>query len=225
MNFEVVKSNIINIAADAIVLPANRHLKEGSGTSRAIFEAAGRRELTQACRKIGYCEIGRAVPTPAFHLKADYIIHAVVPRWIDGNHNEYGLLSSAYNSSMNIADIMGCTSIAFPLLASGNNGFDTKLAFNIAEESIRLFQGEHLKKVILVLYGYRISLYASQRGYQVSEIPDIGSRHPDNRQAEYLKKIMSDQLERGLRWMSEKENQEKVIRVGTKIASAIINRH
>lgn len=225
MNFEVVKSNIVNIAADAIVLPANRHLKEGSGTSRAIFEAAGRRELTQACRKIGYCEIGRAVPTPAFHLKADYIIHAVVPKWIDGNHNEYGLLSSAYNSSMNIADIMGCTSIAFPLLASGNNGFDTKLAFNIAEESIRLFQGEHLKKVILVLYGYQISLYASQRGYRVEEIPDIESRHQNNSQAEYLKKIMSDQLERGLRWMSEKENQEKVIRVGTKIASAIINRH
>ena len=58
MKFEIVKSNIINIPADAVVLPANTSLKEGSGASRAIFEAAGRKKLTQACKEIGYCEVG-----------------------------------------------------------------------------------------------------------------------------------------------------------------------
>ena len=48
MQFNVVKTNIVNIAVDAIVLPANEHLKEGSGTSKAIFEAAGRKALTKA---------------------------------------------------------------------------------------------------------------------------------------------------------------------------------
>ena len=48
MRFDVVKTSIVNVAADAIVLPANEHLKEGSGASRAIFEAAGRREASTA---------------------------------------------------------------------------------------------------------------------------------------------------------------------------------
>ena len=51
MKFDLVKSNIINVTADAIVLPANSMLKEGSGASAAIFEAAGRKDLTKACKK------------------------------------------------------------------------------------------------------------------------------------------------------------------------------
>ena len=46
MNFGIAKCNIVNVKADAIVLPANSALKEGPGASEAIFEAAGRRQLT-----------------------------------------------------------------------------------------------------------------------------------------------------------------------------------
>lgn len=146
MKFELVNTNIVNISADAIVLPANTRLKEGSGTSRAIFEAAGRKQLTQACRNIGTCSVGSAVPTLAYDLNAKYIIHAVVPKWKGGEEGEYELLGSAYASSLNVADVMGCESIAFPLLASGNNGFDREFAFQIAEDSIESFTGVHLKK-------------------------------------------------------------------------------
>ena len=47
MDFTITNTNIVRVTADAIVLPANRHLKEGSGASRAIFEAAGRKELAE----------------------------------------------------------------------------------------------------------------------------------------------------------------------------------
>ena len=43
---------------------------QGSGTSRAIYQAAGEQELTAACEAIGHCEPGRAVCTPAFGLPA-----------------------------------------------------------------------------------------------------------------------------------------------------------
>ena len=59
MQFEVIKTNIMNFAVDAIVLPANEYLKEGSGTSHAIYEATGRKTLTIACEKIGYCSVGK----------------------------------------------------------------------------------------------------------------------------------------------------------------------
>ena len=165
MKFEIIKTNLVNISADAIVLPANTKLKEGSGTSAAIFEAAGRKHLTAACKKIGTCDVGSAVPTLAFNLDAKYIIHAVVSKWIDGEHGEYDLLSSAYLSSLRVADVMGCSSIAFPLLASGNNGYNPKLAFQIARDSIESFDGANLKIIILVLFACALLLlFSDQQG-------------------------------------------------------------
>ena len=41
MEFRILKGNIIDARVDAIVLPANTKLKEGSGASEAIFKAAG----------------------------------------------------------------------------------------------------------------------------------------------------------------------------------------
>ena len=128
MPFKIVRNDITKMQVDAIVLPANPQLKEGGGTSKAVFAAAGRSKLKEACAEYGHCDVGAAVPTPAFGLNAQYILHAVTPRWKDGNHEEYELLSSAYLSALKLADIMQCQSVAIPLLASGHNGFDRELA-------------------------------------------------------------------------------------------------
>lgn len=69
MVLKFFKGNIADAKVDAIVLPANTKLKEGSGASEAIYKAAGRKELTRACKKIGSCEMGSAVPT----LGYDYL--------------------------------------------------------------------------------------------------------------------------------------------------------
>ena len=63
MPFLMIRNDITKVAADAIVNPANRNLLQGSGTSRAIYQAAGEQELTAACEAIGHCEPGRAVCT------------------------------------------------------------------------------------------------------------------------------------------------------------------
>ena len=68
MKFKIIKANIVDVASDAIVLPANEALKEGSGTSKAIFTAAGRKELTKACKELGHCSTGSAIPTLAYNL-------------------------------------------------------------------------------------------------------------------------------------------------------------
>lgn len=44
MKFKIIKANIVDVASDAIVLPANEGLKEGPGSSKAIFSAAGRKD-------------------------------------------------------------------------------------------------------------------------------------------------------------------------------------
>lgn len=220
MKFEIVKANIVDVVSDAIVLPANEALKEGSGTSKAIFNAAGRKELTQACEKLGHCNIGSAVPTLAYNLTSKYIIHAVVPKWIDGQHSEYGLLSSAYLASLNIAEVIGCESVAFPLLASGNNGFDKQLAFRIAEESIKSFESVKLKKVFLVVYGDTMETYMKSLGYNVLVIPaHIKMNEKKIQHQAKQKKLIADgkvvaqdileaQLEKAIEWIKKPENQK-----------------
>lgn len=221
MEFTVVRANIVNIAADAIVLPANEKLKEGSGTSHAIFEAAGRAKLTKACAEYKHCTTGSAVPTPAFDLSSKFIIHAVVPKWKDGNHDEYGLLSSAYLTSLNLADLMGCESIAFPLLASGNNGFDRSLAFQIAETSIKEFTGDKLKKVILVVYGENAECFVRSLGYDVTVLAENQPVHkiqiPDE-----AKKFIDTGLKAADKWLKDENNQKLLLEAGINIALLLL---
>ena len=177
MEFEVIRNDISNMEVDAIVLPANSLLEEGSGTSKAIFERAGRRKLKKACKEIlkRYHSVneGTAVPTLGFELGAKYIIHAVTPKWMGGTNGEYGKLSSAYLSSLKIADMMDCTSIAIPLLSSGNNGFILDSALKIAIESIKSYEASNkLESVFLVIYGMHATDMCRRIGLNITEVID-----------------------------------------------------
>lgn len=223
MDFEIIRGNIATVSADAIVLPANSKLEEGNGASKAIFEAAGRRKLTKACKEIGCCDVGNAVPTLAFDLQAKYIIHAVVPKWVDGEHNEYEMLCAAYLTALNLADQMKCKSIAFPLLSSGNNGFDLELAFEIARESFLNFAPGNLEKIILVVYGYQITTLIKQKGFNVIEVPanvqELVKQADRHQEAKAIKKDGKDiakvglnaVMKMGLAWLNKEENWEKII--------------
>lgn len=233
MILDFVKANIVDVTADAIVLPANSALKEGSGASTAIFSAAGRKKLTDACNKIGYCPVGSAVPTLAFKLNAKYIIHAVAPKWVDGEHDEYNLLCSAYISALKIADIMGCESIAFPLLASGNNGYDLELAFQIAKESIETFEAISLKRVLLVLFGNRITTIVKDQGFVVLDIPEhvekqkIRLAHKNKAKKlaadgkEVFQQFLEDQVEKTIDYLKDEKNREKIFDMAVFIVKKI----
>ena len=111
MPFLMIRNDITKVAADAIVNPANRNLLQGSGTSRAIYQAAGEQELTAACEAIGRCDLGRAVCTPAFGLSAKYVFHAVCPAWHGGGFGEAEQLASAYHSALKLAAEYHCESV------------------------------------------------------------------------------------------------------------------
>ena len=162
MPFLMIRNDITKVAADAIVNPANRNLLQGSGTSRAIYQAAGEQELTAACEAIGRCDLGRAVCTPAFGLPAKYIFHAVCPAWHGGFFGEAKQLAGAYHSALELAAEYHCESVAFPLLSSGNYGYPKEQAFRIAVDTITQYVMEHDLTVYLVLYD-RHSLAVSRK--------------------------------------------------------------
>ena len=162
MPFLMIRNDITKVAADAIVNPANRNLLQGSGTSRAIYQAAGEQELTASCEAIGRCDLGRAVCTPAFGLSAKYVFHAVCPAWHGGGFGEAEQLASAYHSALKLAAKYHCESVAFPLLSSGNYGYPKEQAFRIAVDTITQYVMEHDLTVYLVLYD-RDSLAVSRK--------------------------------------------------------------
>lgn len=120
---QIIKKGITDFTADCIVNAANERLSHGGGVCGAIFRAAGANQLTAACSRIGHCDTGSAVITPAFNLNTRYIIHAVGPIYMDGMHGEPSLLYDCYKKSLELAMEHDCHSIVFPLISAGIFGY------------------------------------------------------------------------------------------------------
>ena len=135
----IQKISVTDLDTDIVVNAANDGLWQGAGVCGAIFAAAGAGELTEACRAIGHCDVGSAVITPGFRLKAKYIVHAVGPRWIDGEHGEPALLYGAYTRSLELAMENDCHSIGFPLISAGIYGYPQDQAWRKALQACHDF--------------------------------------------------------------------------------------
>lgn len=134
---KIQKIGITKLSVDCIVNAANRSLSAGGGVCGAIFSEAGYDELQSACDKIGHCDTGSAVITPAFKLPSKYIIHAVGPIWSGGSHGEEKHLYSCYQASMKLVRENDCHSVAFPLISSGIYGYPKEQAWQVAIKSVR----------------------------------------------------------------------------------------
>ena len=152
MAFFLVRSDITKIRADAIVNAANTELLMGGGVCGAIFKAAGVEDLQNACAALAPIDVGTAVHTPAFKLPAKYVIHTAGPIYHDGMHKEEALLRACYLNSLQLAQQLGCRSIAFPLISSGIYRYPKKEALEVAKRTILKFLEEHDMDINLVLY-------------------------------------------------------------------------
>lgn len=172
MPLEIIRNDITKVSADAIVNTANPRPVIGAGTDSAIHRAAGP-ELLEARKRIGEIRPGTCAETPAFGLKAKYVLHTVGPAWIDGAHHEQETLRSAYDAALTAADRLGCASVAFPLMASGSYGFPHEIALQIAIRAFTDFLMTHEMQIILVVFNKEaVSLSGSLFGGLKSYIDD-----------------------------------------------------
>ncbi len=151
MPLEIVRNDITKMQADAIVNTANPRPIVGGGVDRAIHKAAGG-ELLAARKKIGDIGTGRAAITPAYKLRARFVIHTVGPVWQDGAHGERELLADCYVNSLQLAADKGCASIAFPLISAGVFGCPAEIAIAVATQAIRSFLSDHDMQIFLVVF-------------------------------------------------------------------------
>lgn len=124
---------------DAIVNAANEALVAAAGVCGAIRRAGGD-EIFEECARLGGCDTGDAKATGAGRLPARYVIHAVGPIWSGGERGEAELLASAYRRSLEVAEELGCRTIAFPALSTGIYGYPAELAAPVAVEAVRPFE-------------------------------------------------------------------------------------
>lgn len=152
MPFQIIRSDITKIKADAIVNTANPEPVCGGGVDSAVYKAAGTKQLLAERKKIGPMKAGQAAITPAFQLDARFIIHTVGPVWKGGWRGEKKVLRACYDNCLGLAFKNHCESIAFPLISTGVYGFPKEKALQIALAAVSEFLMEHEMTVYLAVF-------------------------------------------------------------------------
>lgn len=118
--FRVVRGNLLEEPVDAIVNAANGMLAHGGGVAAIIARAAGpalQQESDRIVRERGPLPTGSAVATTAGNLPFKGVIHAVGPRYGEGD--EEAKLVLALSAAFACAHGHGWVSVSFPAVSSG----------------------------------------------------------------------------------------------------------
>ena len=170
MTITLVKDNICNINADAIVNAANETLEGGGGVDYHIHKNAGE-ELLYACKKlpiktlkrstvvdVGRCDVGEVIITPSFNINtAKYIFHTVAPILNDDNSYNECHFQLCYDNLLKTAVGMKLNSICFCCLGTGFYGFPKDKAAEIAMNIFK--QYNNIDIIISVIDDIDYNLY------------------------------------------------------------------
>ncbi|WP_336322076.1 O-acetyl-ADP-ribose deacetylase [Streptomyces lavendofoliae] len=168
MNITLVRGDITEQHADAIVNAANSSLLGGGGVDGAIHRKGGP-DILAACRALrasGHgrgLRIGQAVATTAGRLHARWVIHTVGPVHSQ-EEDRSELLASCYRESLRVADELGARTVAFPAISTGVYRWPVEDAARIAMTAVRTAD-TRVEEVGFVLFDDRAyEAFARQSG-------------------------------------------------------------
>lgn len=154
---QIARGDITAETVDAIVNAANTYLEHGSGVAGAIVRRGGpqvQAESSQWVRDHGLVTHEEPAFTHAGTLPCRYVIHAVGPRWGEGDKE--AKLTAALRGSLQVAEHLGLSSIALPAISTGIFGFPKSLAARVCLASIQGYLADtptsNLKLIRLVLF-------------------------------------------------------------------------
>jgi O-acetyl-ADP-ribose deacetylase len=150
MRLEVVEGDITQLDVDAIANAANNRLWMGAGVAGAIKRAGGKEIEREAVAK-GPIEVGDAIATGAGSLKARHVIHgAVMGQDLRTNAD---LVQRTTRRCLEVADELGCRSLALPAFGTGVGGFPLDECARIMVAAARAYQGATLERVVFAVFG------------------------------------------------------------------------
>jgi O-acetyl-ADP-ribose deacetylase (regulator of RNase III) len=156
MRIELVEGDITEQHVDAIVNAANSSLLGGGGVDGAIHDSGGP-AIIEECRQLRASRYprglptGEAVATTAGRLPARWVIHTVGPIYESGVDKAH-LLRSCYTSSLAVADELGATTVAYPLISAGIFGWPIEDAVRQALTTL-CTASTNVTEARLVLFG------------------------------------------------------------------------
>lgn len=158
VEIKIIKADITTLKVDAIVNAANNKLVMGGGVAGAIRKKGGKIIEDEAV-KLGPIKIGEAVATQAGALPAKYVIHAAtmgMPACRQaGILTDETKIRNATASSLQLADKLKISSIAFPALGCGVGGFSLLACSKIMSQEVLTYlraEKPGLKEIIFCLY-------------------------------------------------------------------------
>lgn len=150
MPLSVIRKELTSLAVDALVDPTDGKFTGVGGADGAIRRAAGPRLDEDLVRREGL-QVGEAILTNGYRLRAKYLILTRGPVWKGGGEDEAEQLARCYRCCLSLAKANGCHTLAFPLISVGAFGFPEAEARRIAEEAIRDWLRTEEMEVLLVL--------------------------------------------------------------------------
>ena len=151
MQLEVVQGDITTLAVDAVVNAANNRMRGGGGVDGAIHRAAGPGLLAECRQRFpSGLATGRAGWTTGHRLPARWVIHVVGPVH-DGTGGNRAQLVSCYTGALAVADELGASSVAFPLVSAGVYGWPLEDAVDV---QVRTLASTPTSVARAVLVGY-----------------------------------------------------------------------
>ena len=170
----VIKGDITQVEADAIVNGANTFFLGGGGVDSTIHRAADQK-LKDKYRGLNDW-IGKAKIAKGYNLKAKkakYIIHTVGPVWRYRAPYEDDLLRNCYRSCFLLAKKNNIKTIAFPCISTGAYRFPNERAAKIAINTCKeLMRKVDVREVIFVCYKY-LDYHIYQRKLRLSSLKTI----------------------------------------------------
>ena len=131
----LIIGDITEISVDVIVNSANKSLLGGGGLDYIIHKKAGpllKAECIRINTEKGGCLTGQAEVTTAGNLSAKFLIHAVPPRWLNGEKGEQQLLCDTYSNALKKAEEIKAKTVSLPNMATGVYSFPKQVAAEIA---------------------------------------------------------------------------------------------
>jgi O-acetyl-ADP-ribose deacetylase (regulator of RNase III) len=150
LRLEVREGDIAEVAADAIANAANDRLWMGAGVAGAIKRAGGE-EIEREAMALGPTALGSAVATGAGRLPARWVIHGAVMGQDLRTDGE--LVARTTRSCLEVADELGCRSVALPAFGTGVGGFSLAECARLMVNEARGFEPTALELVIFAVFG------------------------------------------------------------------------
>jgi O-acetyl-ADP-ribose deacetylase len=150
VRLEVCEGDIAALEVDAVANAANDRLWMGAGVAGALKRAGGEEIEHEAMAK-GPIPLGSAVATDGGRLPARRVIHGAVMGQDLRTSGE--LVRRTTRSCLELADELGCRSLALPAFGTGVGGFPLRDCAAVMVDEARRFEPRSLERVIFAVFG------------------------------------------------------------------------